>query len=162
MAAGVSAQVYRCGNSYSNSPCKGGQVVDTSPMLSDPRGPATREIYLCSATPGSSYWSAAHCAERGWRVERIERVPANLPWEEQVAAATRAHRSAAQALAAPAQRVPQLPRPAAQPQKAQCLWLDKRVKTLDSMGRAGSRYYDLDGVRRERKQARDEQHRLRC
>ena len=33
---------------------------------------------------------------------------------------------------------------------------------LDSMGRAGSRYYDLDWVRRERKAARDAQHRMKC
>jgi hypothetical protein len=30
------------------------------------------------------------------------------------------------------------------------------------MGRAGSQYYDLDWVRRERKVARDEQYRLKC
>lgn len=165
-AAGtVSAQVYRCGNSYSHAPCKGGQVVDTSPVLSDPRGPVTREIYLCSATLGRNYWSGAHCSERGWRIERIERVPAGLPWEEQVAAAMQAQRSAAQALATPVPRLSQAhqaPQAAAAPVKEQCRALDERVKMLDSMGRAGSRYYDLDWVRRERKQARDQQYRLRC
>ena len=33
---------------------------------------------------------------------------------------------------------------------------------LDSMGRAGSRYYDLDWVRSERKKARDEPLKLQC
>ncbi|MNL66413.1 hypothetical protein D3C87_1908720 [compost metagenome] len=82
-----------------------------------------------------------------------------MPWDEQVAAATQAHRSASQALAAPVQR---MPRASAAPAKAQCVALDERVKMLDSMGRAGSRYYDLDWVRRERKQARDQQYRMRC
>ncbi len=50
-----------------------------------------------------------------------------------------------------------------QPSKSQaCSALDERVVMLDSMGRAGSRYYDLDWVRRERKDARDQQYRLRC
>ena len=137
-------------------------MVDTAPVLSDPRGPVTKEIYLCSATPGRNYWSSAHCAERGWSIERIERVPANVPWDEQVAAATQAHRSASQALVAPVQRMPPAPPTSTAPAKAQCVALGERVKMLDSMGRAGSRYHDLDWVRRERKQARDQQYRLRC
>lgn len=156
------AQVYRCGSSYSHTPCKGGKVVDTSAVLSDPRGPATREIYLCSATPGRTYWSSAHCAERGWRIERIERVAADMPWDEQVAAARQAHQSALQASTVPPQRQLQSPGPAAPPAKAQCVALEEYVKSLDSMGRAGSRYYDLDWVRHERKTTRDQQYRLRC
>ena len=46
--------------------------------------------------------------------------------------------------------------------KEQCVLLNERVAMLDSMGRAGSRYYDLDWVRSERKKVRDEQFRLRC
>lgn len=46
--------------------------------------------------------------------------------------------------------------------KQTCAALDERIKELDRMGRAGSLYYDLDSVRRERKSARDEQYRLRC
>ena len=46
--------------------------------------------------------------------------------------------------------------------KEQCVLLNERVAMLDSMGRAGSRYYDLDWVRSERKKARDEQFKLRC
>lgn len=162
LAGAAQAQVYRCGNNYSHAPCKGGQVIDASPVLSDPRGPVTKEIYLCSAAAGSNYWSAGHCAQRGWRIERIERVPADLPWEEQVAAARQAHQSAAQASAVPLQRAPQPPSPPAPSAKAHCRALDKRVAELDSMGRAGSRYYDLDWVRGERKQVRDQQYRLRC
>jgi len=161
LAGAAQAQVYRCGNSYSHAPCKGGQVIDAAPVLSDPRGPVTKEIYLCSAA-GRHYWSSVHCAQRGWHIERIERVPAAMPWEEQVAAATQAYRSSVQALAAPVPRITQAPLPAAQPAKEQCRALDERVKMLDSMGRAGSLYYDLDWVRRERKKARDQQYRLRC
>ena len=156
------AQVYRCGNSYSHTPCKGGQVIDTAPVVSDPRGPMSREIYLCSAPPGQNYWSSAHCAERGWRIERIERVPTNISWEEQVAAARQAHRSALQPPAALVQSPSPAPRSPSPPVNGTCTALEEYVKALDSMGRAGSRYHDLDRVRRERKNARDQQYRLRC
>lgn len=162
LAGAAQAQVYRCGNSYSHAPCKGGQVVDASPVLSDPRGPVSKEIYLCSAAGGRQYWNAVHCAQRGWRIERIERVPADMPWEEQVAAARQAQQSAAQASAAPLQRAPRAPSPPVPSAQDQCRALDERVAELDRMGRAGSRHYDLDWVRHERKQARDRQHRLRC
>lgn len=46
--------------------------------------------------------------------------------------------------------------------KMQCDALDERIRELDSMGRAGSRYYDLDWIRRQRKEARDTQFRIRC
>ncbi len=44
--------VYRCGNSYSEAPCKGGKVVDTSRVVNDPRGPTTKEIYPCKPRMG--------------------------------------------------------------------------------------------------------------
>lgn len=161
--AAFAQSVYRCGNTYSDEPCKGGKTVDTSPAVSDPRGPSTKEIYLCKAPHGGLYWTAEHCARRGWTIERIQRVPANVSWDDQVAAG-RQQRDRAEAISAmPVQRsaqqvVPQSP----QGKNPVCAALDERVAMLDSMGRAGSQYYDLDWVRRERKAARDEQHRRGC
>ena len=43
------AQVYRCGNTYSQEPCKGGREVDVTPPVSDLSGPKTTVIYLCRA-----------------------------------------------------------------------------------------------------------------
>lgn len=155
--------VYRCGSTYSDEPCKGGKVVDTSPLVSDPRGPLTKEIYLCKAPHGGRYWTPEHCAHRGWTIERIQRVPANVGWDEQVAAG-RQQKDQAEALStAPAQSFAPQAVQRSQPSKSQaCSALDERVVMLDSMGRAGSRYYDLDWVRRERKDARDQQYRLKC
>ncbi len=155
--------VYRCGNSYSEAPCKGGKVVDTSPVMSDPRGPMTKEIYLCKAPQGARYWTPEHCAHRGWTIERIQRVPAHVGWDDQVAAGRQQKDQAEAQNTAPAQNfLPQAIQPS-QPSKTQaCSALDERVVMLDSMGRAGSRYYDLDWIRRERKDARDQQYRLRC
>ncbi|WP_124510149.1 DUF4124 domain-containing protein [Acidovorax sp. FJL06] len=158
--ADVSAQVYRCGNTYSDEPCKGGKEVDASPAVSDPQGPKTKLIYFCSTSQGKRYWTAEECRNRGWTLERTERVPINMGWDDQVAFADRQKRNAAQAAmpsAAPAQYPQQQPS-----RKAQCDALDEQVKYLDSMGRAGSRLYDLDWIRRQRKEARDTQFRLRC
>lgn len=160
LCAHAGAQVYRCGNTYTQEPCKGGRTVETSPILSDPRGPATKEIHLCSAPQGKQYWIPEHCAQRGWSIERIQRVPANVPWADQVAAASEQMRAAQALTVAPAaQSIPQTPQPSP---RQHCSLLDERVKQLDSMGRAGSLHYDLNWVRRERKEARDQQFRLRC
>ena len=46
---GGQAQVYRCGNTYTQEPCKGGREVDVTPPVSDLSGPKTTVIYLCRA-----------------------------------------------------------------------------------------------------------------
>lgn len=161
-AAPVQAQVYRCGSTYSNTPCKNARPVDISEPLSDPAGPRTIEIYLCRAPNAGLYWANEHCHNRGWTVERMERVAKNISWDDQVTAA-KAQRDAAIATATPAPITHTAPaRPAPAPRNAACQALYERVAMLDSMGRAGSSYYDLDWIRRERKSARDEQFRLRC
>ena len=164
LLGGAHAQVFRCGSTYSDEPCKGAKVIDASPVVSDPSGPRTKEIYLCRAPQGGLYWTAEHCVQRGWTIERIQRVPANVSWNDQVAAG-RSQKAEAEAMAAaPPVQTYSAPSPQASThaKNAACPGLDDRVNMLDSMGRAGSRYYDLDWVRRERKEARDQQHRLRC
>ncbi|NMM78845.1 hypothetical protein B2J88_48830 [Rhodococcus sp. SRB_17] len=164
ISSAVHAQVYRCGNTYSQEACKGGRAVDTSAPVSvegGPSGGGTKTIYLCQSHGGGMFWSSAHCHKHNAFIERTESVPANMGWDDQVRHAQH-QRNQAQAL------TPSAPQPAAaqrQPmpnRTAECSALDERVKMLDSMGRAGSRYYDLDWVRRERKEARDHQFRLRC
>lgn len=161
-AADASAQVYRCGNVYSDEPCKGGKEIDATPAVSDPQGPRTKLIYFCSTRQGQRYWTVEECRVRGWTLERTERVPINMNWDDQVTLADKQRRSAAQA-AAPSAVVQVQPEQSQQrSRKAECEALDERVKYLDSMGRAGSRHYDLDWIRHQRKEARDAQFRLRC
>ena len=166
-ASGAQAQeVYRCGNTYTQEPCKGGRTVDVSPTLSDLSGPKTTVIYLCRAPGGSLYWIPEKCATRGWILERSATVSNGIGWDNQVAEARRQRTEAEELMrsAAPVySRTPQASQsPLSADTKAQCSALNERVAMLDSMGRAGSRYYDLDWVRSERKKARDEQYRLRC
>lgn len=166
VSAGVQAEVYRCGNTYTQEPCKGGRTVDVSPPLSDLNGPKTTVIYLCRAQGGSLYWLPESCATRGWTLERSATVSRDVGWDNQVAEA-RKQRDEAEALTrrpAPIYSSPPYQTQSAQQSavKTQCTSLNERVAMLDSMGRAGSRHYDLDWVRSERKKARDAQFRLRC
>lgn len=162
---GVQAQVYRCGNTYTQEPCKGGREVDVTPPVSDLSGPKTTVIYLCRAQGGFFYWIPQRCATRGWTLERSATVSKHVSWENQVAEANKQRNEAEELMPrpAPAYNAPAQAQMPPQPAvKVQCVLLNERVAMLDSMGRAGSRYYDLDWVRSERKKARDEQFKLRC
>ena len=156
-------QVYRCGNTYTDDPCKGGKEIDASPAVSDLQGPKTKLIYFCSSKQGKQFWTVEPCHTRGWTLDRTERVPINMDWDDQVSLADRQRRQAEHAALPPVAPV-QYPRQEQQQpsRKAECAALDDRVRQLDSMGRAGSLHYDLDWIRRERKSARDIQFRLRC
>ena len=145
---GVHAQVYRCGNTYTQEPCKGGREVDVTPPVSDLSGPKTTVIYLCRAQGGSFYWIPQRCATRGWTLERSATVPKHVSWENQVAEANKQRNEAEELMRRPvpvynATAQAQMPQQPAV--KEQCVLLNERVAMLDSMGRAGSRYYDLAG-----------------
>ncbi len=128
-----------------------------------PSPPGRQKIYLCSSKGGGQFWAQQHCHQHDAWIERTETVPSGMDWDEQVRMAQSRRDATATLLAPPpiAYR-PAAPVPPAPGRREACAALDDRVKSLDSMGRAGSLYYDLDWVRRERKSARDEQYRLRC
>ncbi|WP_404302696.1 hypothetical protein [Alicycliphilus denitrificans] len=132
--------------------------------MSDPAGPGTKRIYLCRRPDNALFWVPDHCRGHGWTIERTETVPARVPWEQQLEIA-RAKRNAGeqlrQAAMVPPSVVQQYP-DSGDAKASRCSYLDERIKDLDRMGRAGSRLYDLDWIRRERKSTRDEQFRLRC
>lgn len=77
-------QVYRCGNQYSGEPCGKGTVVDVSPPVRNLDSAGAGQVFLCVSNSGGRFWSSSHCRERGAFVERIESVPAGLPWNQQV------------------------------------------------------------------------------
>lgn len=160
--------VYRCGNTYTQEACRGGRAVDTAPPVASAGGASAREdapvtLYLCEGKSGGKFWSRQHCHAHGAWVDRTETVPGGLRWQDQVATAS-AQRAQMAALAAPQPRGFQdAPAAAMAPDpRAVCAGLERRIAELDAMGRAGSRYYDLDRIRTERREARDQQFRLRC
>lgn len=167
-AGDVSAQVYRCGNTYTHQPCEGGKKVDASPAVSDVGGANTVVLYLCNVpessrhqTDGYAYWWMPQpCSTRGWTIERTERVPAGLPFEKQAEIAKRQQAEAwrsTQPLPQVYSNAPQQPS-----RKEQCAAYDAEVARLDAMGRAGSLHYSLEWVRERRREVRDAQFRLRC
>lgn len=156
--------VYRCGNSYSATPCKGGKRVEdrTSVAPSSSVGAGHRLVYLCKSHGGGLFWSSHSCQQQNAFLERSETVPEQMEWQQQVAQA-QAQWERAQALTrAPARAPATVTASRTEAGNPLCAQLEQRVKMLDSMGRAGSQYYDLDWVRRERKKARDQQARLKC
>lgn len=166
-AVGAHAQVYRCGNTYSEAPCKGGREVDVSPTLSDPSGPKTTVIFLCRSGDGALYWLQELCASRGWALERSATVSNSISWAQQVEEGRRQRSEGEAFLASPAPTYSGAPSQLSQTQREQvrrheCAALEEQVKSYDSMGRVGSTAYSLDELRMRRKAARDAQYRLRC
>ncbi|WP_155293162.1 hypothetical protein [Comamonas testosteroni] len=153
-------QIYRCGNTYSNTPCEGGRSIAQQSSLSVGAS-TTKEIYLCKDFHGNLTWESAACSANGRFIERITRVPANISWNEQVAIArqqrNRAHANAAE------QVVPVATRPTGgKANAAECQALDERVNWLDNLGRIGGGGYTMDWIREERRKARDRQFRIGC
>ena len=153
-------QIYRCGNTYSNTPCEGGRQIAQQSSLSV-RESTTKEIYLCKDFHVNLTWESAACSANGRFIERIARVPTNISWDEQVAMARqqrhRAHANAAE------QVVPVATRPAGSKANAsECRELNERVNWLDNLGRIGGSGYTMDWIREERRKARDRQFRIGC
>ena len=165
------AQVYRCGNEYSATPCKGGREIDVSDPLKDPD---KVQIHLCRSSPQGLIWTSLRCVDANSAPVRSEWVPRNLDFDDQVKyAASKGERDRQARLtyapAAPVQYSPQPSRAAnnnnnnsGYNNKMQCQSLDERVNWLDSLGRAGGGGYTMDWIREERRLARDKQFRLKC
>lgn len=77
-------EVHRCGNQYSDQPCGAGKKVDVSPAVRSLDSAGAAQVFSCVTHSGGRFWSSVHCREKNALVERIESVPAGLPWEQQV------------------------------------------------------------------------------
>ena len=161
LSTSLHAQVYRCGNTYSNAPCAGGKTVETTPSVSALGGTSgTAMLYLCQSYGGGQFWSQQHCVKHGALVDRMESVPANLPFDQQVEMAS-GQRNRGAALAAPPVQAARIENTT--PSKpAQCTALDERIRYLDQLARAGGNAQYMDWIANERKQSRDLQFRIRC
>jgi hypothetical protein len=153
------AQVYRCGNSYSGSPCAGARLVETSPAVSNRSAPSGTTIHLCQSYSGGQFWSSRACVHSNALLERSESVPSHMSFAQQVEIAqTQIRQSQSSAI-----RTVTIHNDApADDRRGQCQALEARITQLDSAGRAGGTAQHMDWVRAQRHQARDEQFRLRC
>lgn len=146
---GQGSPIYRCGNSYGQTPCAGGHVVGDglSTLHGSTRAaPGQATVYLCQGQGGGQFWAREHCVEHQATIERMETVPASLPWPQQVQQAQRqweqAMRRTATATApadtprrAAAQRPPRIQQQSAQRETrhaAACSKLQARMAQLDN------------------------------
>lgn len=175
------APVYRCGSSYSQAPCPGGRAIANQLSTlhdSTAASPGRATVYLCQGIGGGQFWSSSHCGQHQATIERMETVPASLPWSQQVQQA-QTQSEQAQQLSEPyrpdhdrrhpqranASRAQERAREARQEQKLQqrdqqqaaaCSALRARLARLDAQGRAGSQQTNLEDLRAQRRQAREE------
>ena len=120
-------------------------------------------IYLCQSYGGGKFWSSTHCQQSNALIDRMETVPSNMPFEQQVALA-RQQRDDALSLSLPAPVRQQAPSTlfAQTSRKAQCDALDAEVQHWDAMARAPQSAQMQDWISNRRKTARDAPFRLRC
>lgn len=152
-------QIYRCGNTYSNSPCDGGQQLAQQSSRPVDRN-ATREIYLCKDFQDRLTWESVPCSVNGRFMDRIVTVPAHVSWDEQVAIA-RQQRDKAHAIAAE-QVVPVASRSVSST-PSECQMLEQHIRALDAECRVNAcGMKKLDDIRAARKEARGRQFRIGC
>jgi hypothetical protein len=155
-------QVYRCGNQYSSDPCGKGRLVDVSPPVRNLDAAGAAQVYLCVSNSGGRFWSSNHCRERGALVERIESVPAGLPWDQQVQIADQQTR---QGYAV--QREVMAQRGASTPgttggDPSRCTYFNQQVEYYDRLGRSPQSGATQSWIAERRKEVRDQQFRARC
>ncbi|WP_157007920.1 hypothetical protein [Xenophilus azovorans] len=153
--------VYRCGSAYSDVPCAGGRSVDVRPAVSDPDARVMADLYLCEWPNGARSWSQEHCGRRDAVIERVERVPADLPMHEQAEIANRQTRAGYGLLRRNSRVVASTPG-TTQANASVCAALNEQVRALDAAARQPNPASVQDDIARRRKAARDEQFRLRC
>ncbi|MDM0043769.1 hypothetical protein QTH91_04675 [Variovorax dokdonensis] len=161
-AAAHAQQVYRCGNQYSSEPCGGGKVVDVSPAVRSPDAAGSAQVFLCVSNSGSRFWSSEHCRERGAQIDRIESVPAGLPWDQQVQIADQQTR---QGYAIQRKNMEQRGGATAGTtgrDPARCAHFNQQVDYYDRLARRPQSSVSQGWVAERRKEIRDQQFRSGC
>lgn len=155
-------QVYRCGNQYSSDPCGKGTLVDVSPPVRNLNSGGSAQVFLCVSNQSGRFWSSNHCRERGALVERIESVPAGLPWDQQVKIADQQTR---QGYAVQRQVMDQRGPSTAgvtSGDSSRCAHFNQQVEYYDRLARQPQSGASQSWIAERRKDARDAQFRARC
>lgn len=145
--------------SYTDQACPGGSKA-RGVDVSDPLNAGGESITLYRCKGAGQFWSRVHCQHRGAFVVRAYTVPAGVSLADQIAFA----RNRMAELTPPP--VPQggvTPAARAPDDKAwRCKRLKEEIAALDAYARHPLPPGEQDRVRFERKNARDQQFRLRC
>lgn len=162
----VHAQVYRCGNTYSDEPCTTGsaQIVEVQPAVSNNARAPEQPIFLCRLGQ-RQFWSAQSCQSQNASMLRSQSVPQNWSWEQQWKHAEREWQNAQRNTPSPSVMPHRADTSAsAQRKRARpdCAQAAQRIKKLDEMGRRGGSSSFMDRIRTERKDLRDWQFSAGC
>ena len=79
----VGQEAYRCGNTYSDKPCAGGELVNTAPAVAESN---TTTIYRCDPIHANPFWIAKPCSDVAQGLKEIDRarVPMQMDIHQQV------------------------------------------------------------------------------
>lgn len=158
------AQVYRCGNTYSDAPCQGAQAVDLAPPVQSHGGKASSTVFLCRLAQ-RQFWSAQSCQSHNATMLRSQPVPSTWTWEQQWKHAEREWQQAERRTATQAPLTHHADTSdLAQRRRAwpDCASAEQRIRQLDAMGRRGGSADYMERLREERKETRDWQFRVGC
>ena len=162
------AQIYRCGNSYSDAPCAAGvQPMDASPAVQAEPATASEAIHLCQSHSGARYWTRKACSEKQATLVQTVQVPVDLSWNEQLQLAKTARLQAEQKAKEKAKAVkarPESGKTAARPDKRRqrCQQLGEQLRKLDARARAGGTARSMQRLRTRRNELESERFKLQC
>lgn len=133
------------------------------PSIQQAAPPATSgTIYHCQGQNGGTFWSQAPCSHHGAQIDRMASVPPGLPFDEQVKIAEQRRQALMGTLEAPSAPAAIQVTTTTSSNKAECERLDTYINQLDAMARQPQSAQTQDGIRMERKKARDRQFEIRC
>ena len=157
------AQVYRCGNSYSDAPCQGAKHIERqAPLQAD--ASAHSDVFLCRLGD-RHFWSAQSCQSQNASMLHRQSVPRHWTWEQQHQHAQREWLRAQRQTAAkkqPPHHTNTRERAQRRTQHLDCSSAEQRIRQLDEMGRRGGSVRYMERLRSERKELRDGQFRAGC
>lgn len=132
-------------------------------------------LYLCKAYNGGTFWSSAHCRQHNALIDRIESVPDDLPFEQQVQLAEQSRAAAARLYEAPAAGHTttttttttttvsgQVISSTAGTRADECKALEAQITQYEAMARQPQSGSAQDWIAAQKRKARDRQFQLRC
>jgi hypothetical protein len=144
---------------YTDKACPDGSKV-RGVDVSDPLNAGGESITLYRCKGAGQFWSRVHCQHRGAFVVRAYTVPADIALADQIAFASN---RMADLTPPPAPQGGAISVAAAPDDKAwRCKRLKEQVAALDAYARQPLHPGEQDRVRFERRDATDQQFRLRC
>jgi hypothetical protein len=117
-------------------------------------------LYLCKAYSGGTFWAQRPCSQHHALIERMLTMPSGLPFDQQVALGQQSLNQTAQVTQA-AQPTMTVQNTAAS-NLATCKALDTQISSLDALARQPQSGATQDWITQRRREARDQQFRLRC